>query len=114
MKHRLNDKDRVKLKYSQKNAAYCHFVHHGFYTDWYGIETGLRGERTVTLTTAARLGSERNNKNTYTVFVGKPNLQGPAFSRLIQTMLAPLYQTAQRHIPDVKTLKKKLEWNVVD
>jgi hypothetical protein len=29
-------------------------------------------------------------------------------------MLAPLYQTAQRHIPDVKTLKKKLEWNVVD
>jgi hypothetical protein len=48
MEHRLNDNDRVKLKYSKENAAYYHFVHHGFYTDRYGIETSLHGDRTVT------------------------------------------------------------------
>jgi hypothetical protein len=107
MEHRLNDKDRVKLKYSKENSAYYHFVHHGFYTDWYRIETSLHGDRTVTLTASARAVGERNNKNTYTVSVGKPNLQRRALPRSIQTILVPLYQTAKRHIPDVKNLKNE-------
>jgi len=28
MEHGLNDADRAKSKYSEKNMSQCHFVHH--------------------------------------------------------------------------------------
>jgi hypothetical protein len=41
MKHRWNEADRGKPKYSGgKNLSQCHFVHHKSPMDWPGIETG--------------------------------------------------------------------------
>jgi hypothetical protein len=42
MEHWLNDSDKGKSKYSEKNLSQCHFLHQQSHTDWPGVEVRVK------------------------------------------------------------------------
>jgi len=41
MDHRLNESDRGKPKYPEKNMSHCYLVHNKYNRDWPAMQTGL-------------------------------------------------------------------------